>query len=69
MADNAPAVEPVSRKCSDFGRHLDGVIDEPTTEGARARALVLQFLSAYDRSESDEAWDLCRHKLKRCYRS
>ena len=60
MADNAPAVEPVlpSVNAATSEGISDGAIDEPTTEGPRARALVLQFLSAYDRSESDEAWGL-----------
>lgn len=60
MTDNAPAVEPWSPSvnAATTGSISNGVIDEPTTEGPRARALVLHFLSAYDRSESDEAWGL-----------
>jgi hypothetical protein len=60
FADTAPAVEPAlpSASAATLGGISDGVIDEPTTEGPRARALVLRFLSAYDRSESDEAWGL-----------
>jgi hypothetical protein len=59
MADYAPAVEPVLPGVNAAtGGISDGVIDEPATEGPRAHALVLHFLSAYDRSESDEAWGL-----------
>lgn len=59
MADNSPAVEPVLPSVNAAAGGIpDGVIDEPATEGPRAHALVLHFLSAYDRGESDEAWGL-----------
>jgi hypothetical protein len=60
VAETVPAVEPglPSVNAATSGGISDGVIDEPTTEGPRARALVLHFLSAYDRHESDEAWGL-----------
>jgi len=62
VAETAPAVEPEpglpSVNAATSGGIADGAIDEPTTEGPRARALVLRFLSAYDRNESDEAWGL-----------
>lgn len=60
VAETAPAVEPglLSVNAATVGSVSDGVIDEPTIDGPRARALLFRFLSAYDRSESDEAWDL-----------